>query len=360
MSKLTTILLALLLLGCNEKEQAKPPEPPRLDCSVSCDEEKIKEWYQKKYGEPITDFELSAKEVTFMNAGFYDRQRGSRFHYSRHYVSITRTETNVIATYLPQHNPWKDGFFEKLNVFEKFEIELDMEDWLGFVRALYKRGIGEWRPYTHKGWEIDMKFSNKNYLPIEMTGQSSEGTLYWGDFTDIIEDICIKILKKAENPIETKLKEKYQAKFGEPITNIELSTMNIHFTFNKGSYFRLNNESFVSPPYDILIARTETGMLARYYELGYQKRIVEYSGDVEFDIDDWLDFIKIFHSYYNVEWRKCCKLKQCSDQWELRIFFSDKLAPDAFEGYEVCPPNWNGFQKVMYDMAAKINRKAGK
>jgi hypothetical protein len=124
-------LLALLLLGCDEEQNLEQSEPPNiLDCSASCEDGEIKAWYQKKYGEPITDFELSASAVFYDVWQVYAHMMNSYPHRER--TSVRKTATGASAY-----------------SYGKGEAELSMEEWHDFLRNISKLRIGEWeRKYS--------------------------------------------------------------------------------------------------------------------------------------------------------------------------------------------------------------------
>jgi len=172
MVKLTTILLALLLLACTVEAQ-------KLDCSpYSCDDEKIKTWYQKKYGEPITEFELLTKMIEFSllekNAELYE-------------ITIDRT----------------GSLLEPFNTQRGYSIEHSLEEWFDFIRAL-RKCIYEWKEIygdTKKGYDIEW------ILTIyqgdeEKEGPNSKFIIHngfdaypenWKEFEKIINNIKTKI-----------------------------------------------------------------------------------------------------------------------------------------------------------------------
>jgi len=143
-----------LLLSCNE-------EPATLDCGFSCDDKTIKAWYKQKFGEPITEFELLTINVNFMhfiNHGkacradqACSRQRNS---WSRYHFLATRTATNAYAEYYT--------YVEYYNSFEYLRAEFNMEEWLIFIRTLYKYGFDEWGEHH----DLSVKKNEKKWLRV--------------------------------------------------------------------------------------------------------------------------------------------------------------------------------------------------
>jgi len=148
MAKLISFLFILLLL-CGTESKAKPiehlSESPKLECTSPCKDEKIKVWYQKKYGEPITGFELSAKNI------FYEyRYLNIRSNIVVTSILVTRTATGAIVAVTDET--------------EK-KIELNMEEWLDFIRILSKLRIDDWEevyyPYEPKDhWDSLLSGNN--------------------------------------------------------------------------------------------------------------------------------------------------------------------------------------------------------
>jgi len=161
LSKLTTILLTLLLLCYSNtafaedfpqwKDIPKKEYLPRArmalvlelpyhtkeeEIKLKKENEKIKIEYQKKFGEPITSYELSTIRV---NLFAKDNNIDQTF------LSIHRTTSGAIVKYRPKNE-------QKL-----FTIELDMAEWLDFVRTLRKCEIDKWKEqyYEHSGLKGD-------------------------------------------------------------------------------------------------------------------------------------------------------------------------------------------------------------
>jgi len=209
--KLTTILFALLILGCKEAEQVKPTEPPKLDCAVSCDDAKIKEWYQKKYGEPITDFELSITKIDFKSEEWtnckllYSRKKDFKqnshspqfrslakklYSYKQSFnISITKTATNALLTITKNE--------------EQFKSELSMEEWLNQIRSLYSI-TNEWEKeyedpfykpsWCSERWSLYIYSSGKNEPDIFKGIEAYPSN--WFEFKKIIDDMTAKIKGK--------------------------------------------------------------------------------------------------------------------------------------------------------------------
>jgi hypothetical protein len=132
---------------------------------------KLKAEYEKKFGEPISDFELTIQEIRFRN--------------KRHTV-ITRTLYGARATY------------------DEEEIKLNIEEWLDFVRALSTCCLDKWEkkivpydPYSGKGGVLYVDFSSKGKpyvdhyeFPIKDTELPN-----LKEFEKVMEDMAAKIRK---------------------------------------------------------------------------------------------------------------------------------------------------------------------
>lgn len=348
MAKTITILFALLLLSCDEKAQAKPTElptePTKLDCASSCDDEKIKAWYQKKYGKPISDFELSVKEVfvgqlhkrTFPFR--IDQEVPSNRSIILEYTS-TRTTTGAIVKLSDSH----------LNS----KIEIGMEEWLDFVRDLSKYRIGEWEKNDEliKGedWYAIITFLDEDKLPKPSVREYKAEN---GDeFDKAINNMNEKIKKKLtieKREAEFKLSTEYQRKFGELITDFELSTTLIRFSLKTEIPFTY---------YSIEVTRdmTETNARASF----------DLEKEAELDIGEWLDFLHALHKSRFYRWKGNSNMdreKRDGIEWDLRtvnLDSSDVLKYYVFR-FNNYPRNYEEFKKTMDDMAAKIKEKAGK
>jgi len=189
MPRYIAILFVLpLLLSCNEK-------PATLDCGFSCDEKTIKAWYKQKFGEPITEFELLTTSVEFMHFIDYGKTcssykqacSGQRNSWSIYRFLATRTATNAYAEY-------NDGF-------GYFKSEFNMEEWLIFIRTLYKYGFDEWGEHYDLG--------EKGYYDKQKLGVFSSDKEYRIDGNNAKQNWS-KLRDATDELIETKeWKKKY-------------------------------------------------------------------------------------------------------------------------------------------------------
>lgn len=102
------------------------------------EDEKIKIAYKKRFRKPITDFELSITTIYFSRGG----NILSLISHPR--IVATRTKLGMFAKY-----SLADGMFAIYNQCRNCEYskaELDMEEWLDFIRTLcHKYRINEWK-----------------------------------------------------------------------------------------------------------------------------------------------------------------------------------------------------------------------
>ena len=304
MIRAVLILLTFLLPSCEEKQE----------CDVICEIRKA-------------DFERLTTHVFFENMGGY-----GILLFSAH-----KTATGAIANYKPPQER------------ERLEAELSPEEWINFIKDLYKcldKDLNEWEG---KDEDCHSTFRCARKLSIyHLDSNQTDGYNYWKtkltDWNKVektIDNILSIIRKRSEISIDAKLKAEYQKKFGEPITDIELSTNRIKFWL---SYFST-----------IIVTRTETGAL-----LEYSTNSNEDIPDIEIDIGEWLDFVRSLYKIDINKWRKKygeLNVTKAIGEWRLEIYYSDKAGFSLTEGYDAYPPNWDEFMKVMDGMEAKAKKK---
>jgi len=357
MNKIVAIILfTTLLLSCKEKQQSKlvvaeeKPEQEQIEENPEVLKAKLKEEYEKKFGVPISDFELSIERVEY----YY-----SYIDYQNYFlkISITRTSTGAIARYMAY------------KVYEpEFEIKLDIGEWLDFVNALHKYKV-KGKKDALKFDYVDVYLTDRQYLNIWLSSQEdlksffNEYHLDRAKTTKLMEAMDAKIKKstaaKIAAKIEPKLKTEYEKKFGVPISDFELSISRMYFQYNKPSSFNIE------------AIRTTKGVHIIYSDYERGLRYLK----LELDINDWLDFINALNRCSINKWEERNfikdKKRRGGSDWLLNIYFLDehllvhnieeylldqnKLAYRGF-GY---PPNWDEFMKVIDDFRAKIIEKAG-
>ncbi|MCL2282862.1 MAG: hypothetical protein FWC26_06050 [Fibromonadales bacterium] len=171
------------------------------------------EEYNRKY------FERFATNVTFRNTecnelsgckyGSYDEDKpfkgmGRRPNYPPYMRttlnSITKTKTGAFATH---------ALNDKYGQSEFVEAELSMEEWMNFIRDLYKCCVIRWEKDTVewekiyeererkiKRWELNVYYSDE--LAYEFEG-SGEYPPNWNEFMKIMNDMEKKVKSKADS-----------------------------------------------------------------------------------------------------------------------------------------------------------------
>ncbi|MDR1811936.1 MAG: hypothetical protein LBQ87_03845 [Candidatus Fibromonas sp.] len=304
------LLLVMLLPGCDEKQEQKQ------ECDAICEAKKA-------------DFELLTDYVRFRNISS---------HFGDDiYFSVHKTATGAIAGYMP--------FYEK----KRLEAKLSPEEWINFIKALYKcldKDLNKWGGKDENCYGtfkctrvlfIDYPDSNQTVGYNSWKAKPTD----WDKVEKTINDMLSLIRKKVEVPIDAKLKAEYRKKFGEPITDIEFSTSRIKF--------------WLSYSFTITVTRTETGAI-----LEYSSKSMENIPNIELDIGEWLDFVRALYKIDINKWRKEYGELNATKggwQWRLEIYYSDKAGFNIFKGHEAYPPNWYEFMKVMCSMKEKIIKK---
>lgn len=147
---------------------------------IKNESEKIKSEYKKRFGESISDFELSTTRVCFRIGGAVGA--GDLPH-----ILVSRTATGTLAKYVS---------FE--NEEESFEIQLSIGEWLDFIRALYKNKVDKWEThYTTEYlsldgivWSLQIFSLDNGYFS---SGGSNAYPLNWDIFIKIMDDMEAKI-----------------------------------------------------------------------------------------------------------------------------------------------------------------------
>jgi len=155
-------------------------------------EDKLKEEYEKKFGVPISDFELSISKVDF---------RTSNFDIRAH-----RTAKGVHIAYTDYKGELHRGILFS---------ELDIDDWLDFINALNKCNVNKWKKFYYyldknlRGdWHLDINSLDKYMLysdgtigyppPIDEFIRVRGYPPNWDEFMKVIDDFRAKIVEKAE------------------------------------------------------------------------------------------------------------------------------------------------------------------
>jgi hypothetical protein len=156
-------------------------------------ETNLKAEYEKKFKEPISDFELSTMSVEFDFKGPKHAWVGGK----EVELSVYRTQTGANASY--------EGYTTK-RYYVRRGLELSIEEWLDFIRALYKLRVNEWNVDEWKekygdsknieSWNLKILSSNKN----EPDSFEDKTTFppNWKEFKKLIDDMAAKVKKKGK------------------------------------------------------------------------------------------------------------------------------------------------------------------
>jgi hypothetical protein len=372
------LLVMLLLPGCDKEQPSKPAEE-KSEQTVQAEkkakdlkakleteqaekkaknleaelEAKLRIEYEKRFGTPITDFELSTKSVEYRY-----RLLSSTDDYPE--ISITRTATGAIAKYKN----------------DALELELSIGEWLDFVNALHKCDIKGKNNYStnykdyiiYNNCYINFNCHNRG---LKILSSSSEELKFifsrqydysdWADFIKLIETMITRVKKEGSAKLEAKLKAEYEKRFGMPMTDFELSIEKVNFQYYLGK-----------SPYRLVITATRTTRGARIKYFSYEKNLADLDVelDLEFDIGEWLDIVNALRKCRIDKWKTRDWKTKYRDNWHKEGFVRwnlnvDLLNKDSFyenwlsfnygNGY---PPNWDEFKKTMDDLAEKIREKA--
>jgi hypothetical protein len=162
-------------------------------------ENKLSAEYQRRFGKPITDAELSTTWIEFKELSGIDDEYSKDYH-----IRVTRdlTEMTAKAEILPTGNNLGNNLVHK--------AELGMGEWLDFVHALHKCGDKWLRIYFPPGeWYSFWRFKTiYSYIdegaeePFKYKRVDSEGydvhPKNWAEFMKIMDGMEERIKKKAE------------------------------------------------------------------------------------------------------------------------------------------------------------------
>ena len=156
-------------------------------------ETKLKYEYEKRFGVPISDFELSISYISFI----YSRKPLSNLE-----MNATRTINGArIRYYVDYEQRNTTGFYDESRFGFDVDLELDIGEWLDFVNALNKCNIGKWKKdYSdrnlgyYKPWNLRIYSLGKEML----ISRSRNGVpSNWDEFIKIIESFGVKAREKA-------------------------------------------------------------------------------------------------------------------------------------------------------------------
>jgi hypothetical protein len=335
MAKKIPLLFTLLLLCCG-----KDPQPKH--CDSLCEDEKIKAEYQKRFGLPMSDFELAIKNVHYY-IWDYDNSYDTL-------ISLTRTPAGMYAKFMNTYEPVQ-------------YIKLNIGEWLDFVNALHKCNIRERKSVSvdilFGGHKLEVLSSDtltftfpvdfKTLAPDTPDSVLSNGELIWVDVIRLMDSTKAKAERVRIAKMNSELKREYEKRFGLPISDFELSINNLTFCNHRSGY----------GDYITRVARNTTSAYAIH-----SRGIGLLYKPVELTQEEWLDFVNALYKIRVNSWKKeydmvekeldlGFKVSKYPDWlWRLEIF-SDKDTIVSSHGAYLYPPNWDEFMKIMDDMEKK-------
>jgi hypothetical protein len=320
-------------------------------------------WYEKRFGTSISDFERLITHIDFYIGGDGALEFTALFSYrfSLSLFSVTKTATGAVVKY------------NRNEFIEPMELELNINEWMDFIRVLYKSCINRWEKeydkfrsydsddyfdyYTYGGipslsllstrqWKLELYSSDKNE-PDECYG--FDGYPNWLILHDAIDTIKSRIYREEAVKIEAQLKINYQTRFGEPITDSELSTMNISYYSSSG----------IGGSIYFFATRTTTGGFV-------ECKLLNDWFTANINTDEWLDFIRDLYKS-TIEWESWNDTFDYSYggagstiSWSLVAYALDKsfLSYSGFTTRALeSRPNSKEFINVMINMTEKVKMK---
>ena len=262
-------------------------------------------------------------------------------------ISVGKTATGTIVKY-------ENHYFR----LSKTEAELNAEEWQSFIEAMHKLNINKWERDYGRKTKKSKRYGKEKEWRLTISGENITGLKYRGynryppsfeELEKLMDIMRAKMGKKLQMPTETNLKAEYEKKFGEPISDFELSTMQVDFDFKS----RTSEEKG-----EFSVYRTKTGADA-YYEGNSTKGYRIVTRCMELSMEEWLDFIKVLYKLrvheWNVnEWEEKYGDSKNIESWNLKIWSSNKNEPDSFKSDSTFPPNWKEFKKLIDARAVKV------
>jgi len=321
-SKGLLILFSLLLLCCKDEER----NPSQAQgCAAAC------ELQREEFERLTTEVYYRLNELPFIT------------------MYINKTPSGVHAIYVPWFS-------------DRLEAELSAEEWQDFIKSLHKylhKDFGICCGYGRYGKEDERysreefygKFSiyYKNEAAPDKRHRWETGPSDWAGVERLMGGIVSKMRERAPSPFEAELRAKYQERFGEPITDLELSMRAVDFWIDGSDSWNFSVEKRSTEGFGATIC---------------YKRICNIAA--ELGIGDWLDFVRglrksgvgeLENKYgekpSDGEWDKV-------EKWGIKIYSYGRLNINLMLGFGVYPPRWDEIKKVMEDMAKVINKNKRK
>jgi|GEM_PF-2117498 len=176
--------LLLLFLSCEEK---KREDFERFTTGITFRNTECNKLSGCKYGSYNDD-------IPYKGMGLRPKHREPYIRTTR--ISVTKTETSVFAKRaLGDHYEQPEA-----------EAELSVEEWMSFIRNLYKCCVVQWKKDTVKWegsyedrerhikrWELRIYFSDELFYEFEGNGEYPPN---WDEFMQIINDLEAKIMDR--------------------------------------------------------------------------------------------------------------------------------------------------------------------
>jgi hypothetical protein len=145
----------------------------------------LKAEYLRKFRRPMADFEFSLTKINF-------EQRLTVSALPSHF-SITRTATGALAKYLPPPTPPSrhSTLSRQLGDSLRVELELNTDEWLDFVNALYEQNVADLREYYNpsSGGEyavVTLSFMNRDEMNFAFMGARPQS---WDSILKLMNDM---------------------------------------------------------------------------------------------------------------------------------------------------------------------------
>jgi hypothetical protein len=233
-------------------------------------------------------------------------RKWSVFHNNQR-IEITGTKTGTIVEYTKENDGSADN---------AWKVEIDREEWLDFIRALYDSDIKKWRSrYRNNcvldggGWSIEISMDGKTLITSGGRNMNPPG------LSDLEDKMKLYRLYSHTS--------KYRKKFGAPMSEYQLAIREI--SYSGGFSIKLMEDGRREISYG-------SGFSIRLMENG----MVEYSnsggGAAWLDAEDWIDVV---HTLRNEE-PIFKKILSVNRPWNVEMGVSiEKIRMSSAEGITV-------------------------
>jgi hypothetical protein len=306
--------------------------------------------YEKRFGTPMSYFQSSIKEVRFYGEDYSVR------------IYLQPIDATITAAF----------YLGVGRLLEAKKTPLYIDDWLEVVHVLGNI----YRECTDKLEWID---SNRQNDTNKITYP-----LAWDALNEVMDGIKAKIKKNTDvETLEQKLKDEYKKRFGEQISEFERSLERVEFN---DSIRHISIERTTNGAVAINEARCWTCLPGN---TAWPCR--ENCQTAEFDISEWLDFVRDLHQIYFKQWEgfenrregrrstviisflenykgnkeiifSGCNVYQLENliidsekpAWRVAFKFSDR-EEWWYHGTNTYPPSWEKWVMLMSEVGTKVN-----